>query len=86
MDFATARDKAFTAFVNDGDFSHIDAFTECFGLRPLPHNDVGAAAVYKAVGQCVNIDQETKNKARMQCELLGFSTDFMGVKFDDGQD
>ena len=67
-EYAAARDRAIAAFVTDGDFSHIEAI----GIK-LPHNDVGAAAVYKAAQECRMIPEEVKARARAKCLALGYS-------------
>ena len=72
VDYARERDDAFRAFVEDGDFTHIDKLTAKWSMRPIPHDDVGRAAVFKAVQECVNIEPETKAKAFALCAELGF--------------
>lgn len=74
--YAEERDVAFVAFVEDGDFTHIDALMDKWGLQRTPHTDKGAAAVYKAVQECVNISYEVKAEARRKCLEMGF-TPFM---------
>ena len=72
-EYAEDRDAAFTAFVADGDFSHLDRLSEKWGTRPVPHDDVGAAAVYKAVQECTRIPDGVKADAMRKCVELGFS-------------
>ena len=71
-DYAKDRDAAFIAFVEDGDFSHIDALMDKYGLARTPHTETAAAGVYKAVQECTRIPQEVKTKAFCKCVELGF--------------
>ncbi len=75
--YARDRDIAFMAFVGDGDFAYIDALTEKYALGPIPHTDVGAASVYKAVQECSNIPESVKTRAFIKCVETGFLP-FMG--------
>lgn len=79
-DYAIDRDNAFVAFVGDGDFSHIDALCDKWGLVRLPHTDTGAAAVYKAVQECTGISDNVKATAFAKCVEIGFMPwlDFKG--------
>lgn len=72
-DYSIDRDNAFSAFVADGDFAHIDALCDKWGIYRLPHTDTGAAAVYKAVQECTNIPADVKAEAFAQCAMLGFT-------------
>lgn len=36
--YAQDRDAAFIAFVDDGDFAHIDELACKYGLRRIPHD------------------------------------------------
>lgn len=71
-DYASERDAAFAAFVDDGNFSHIDSLIDKWGGKRIPHDDVGRAAVYKAVQECVGISEEVKTRAFLKCIDLGF--------------
>lgn len=71
--YAADRDEAFVAFVGDGDFAHIDALTSKWGLQSIPHSDVGAASIYKAVQECTRIPADVKAAAAGKCAALGFS-------------
>lgn len=73
QEYAEDRDAALVAFVNDGDFAHLDRLTEKWGTAPVPHTDVGAAAVYKAVQECTRIPESVKRQAMEKCVELGFS-------------
>lgn len=79
IDYAIDRDNAFVAFVDDGDFCHIDALCDKWGLVRLPHTDTGAAAVYKAAQECTGISADVKATAFAKCVKLGFMP-WMGVK------
>ena len=70
--YAKDRDAAFMAFVQDGDYKHIDAMTQKYNIMAIPHTDTGAAGVYKAVQHCVGIPTSVKNKAVERCIALGF--------------
>ena len=70
--YAKDRDSGFAAFIEDGDFAHIDALTEKYGLAPIPHTDTGAAGIYKAAQECVHLSDKTKAKAFAKCTELGF--------------
>lgn len=71
-DYSIDRDNAFVAFVDDGDFRHIDALCDKWGLVRLPHTDVGAAAVYKAVQECTRISDHVKAAAFAKCVAIVF--------------
>lgn len=71
--YARDRDAAFVAFVEDGDFAHIDRLMARYGLPPFPHTREGRAAVLKAVQGCASIPRDTKAKAARECLRLGFS-------------
>lgn len=73
QEYAEDRDAAFSAFVKDGDFSHLDRLSEKWGMRLLPHTDAGAASVYKAVQECTRIPESVKRQAMEKCVELGFS-------------
>ena len=73
--FAKDRDEAFTKFVHDDDFGHIEEWLKKYDMPAYaPDNkDVAKAGVYKAVQECIFIDEDTKELARRKCLELGFS-------------
>ena len=71
-DFAIDRDNAFVAFVDDGDFTHIDHLCDKWALNHIPHTDTGAAAIYKAIQECTGISDHVKAIAFSKCVEIGF--------------
>lgn len=73
IQYAKDRDKAFTDFVHDDDFGHIEKLFKKYG-PPMPDCsiEVKMAGVYKAVQECTAIDDDTKAMAREKCIALGF--------------
>ena len=61
--YAADRDAAYIAFVEDGDFAHLDQLTEMWGGLPIPHTDEWAKVIYLAAQECPAIPHEVKAKA-----------------------
>lgn len=71
--YALDRDRAFIAFVEDGNFEHIDRLMDKYHLQRIPHTDTGAASVYKAVQECDRIGSGVKARAFCKAVELGYS-------------
>ena len=72
LHYANARDAAFIAFVEDGNWEHIDNLLEQFDFHKVSHTDTHAAGIYKAVQECIRIPAGVKAKAMHKCTSLGF--------------
>lgn len=61
--YAADRDAAFCAFVEDGDWSHIDALMDRHGIPRVPHKPTAEAGIYLAIQECLHIPAEVKEEA-----------------------
>lgn len=78
IQYAKDRDKAFTDFVHDDDFGHIEKLFKKYGLPMADYPiETRKAGVYKAVQECAAIDDETKAIAREKCIALGYKPTMM---------
>lgn len=80
VQFAIDRDKAFTNFVHTDDWKYIEDYFRKYDIKPPIQEkiEVQKAAVYKAVQECIHIDEETKKLAREKCIALGFKPTMWG--------
>ena len=71
--FLKDRKKAFTNEVMKDDFEGFKKYCMKYGV-PIPKDKrVMKAGVYKAVQECLDIEDDVKQEAMRKCLLLGFN-------------
>ena len=67
------RNEAFIDFVLNGNEKKLRTFCKKYQMPVPERSEVLASAVYKAVQECIYIDEEVKALAREKCKAIDMS-------------